>query len=177
MADWTDASTNEGWNPLDDDSWQAFADGDFDEVVDPASLEPFEDGEWRKRNPLHHIADMLYHRYGEVSGRSSPAEFWWGWLVIVVVAIVLGAIARSEGVLRIVFLGWILLGAIAALTAAVRRFHDTGRSGARLLLWILPFGGIYVLYVLCGGGDLHRNGYGDPRVRHVGPVGRKLYRR
>ena len=156
-----------------DRSWEAFAAGDFARIS--TTNREADDSEWETRNPLHHVADVYLHRFGEPSGRSTPAEFWWAALVFVVVTSVLVLNSDHHGAIWPVSVGWMLLGGIAVAAAAIRRFHDTGRSGAKLLLWVLPFGGIYVLYVLAQAGDLRDNDHGPPRVAPRGALGKQLY--
>ena len=51
---------------------------------------------------------------------------------------------------------------IPYLAVAVRRLHDTGKSGALLLLVLVPFGSIVVLVLLCMASrpDLYRPEWG-----------------
>ena len=162
-------------DPAGDRSWEAFATGDFAKI--PVTAGYADDSEWEKRNPLHHVADVYVHRFGEASGRSTPAEFWWAALVFVVVTSALVLNSDRHGAIWPASVGWMLLGGVAMATAAIRRFHDTGRSGAKLLLWLLPFGGLYVLYVLSQAGDLRHNDHGPPRVAPRGALGKTLYYR
>ena len=68
-----------------------------------------------------------------LEGRATRSEFWWFWAVIAVPGIILSSVFSSF----VPFLG-ALIGLAAtglALSAAVRRLHDSGRPG----LWLLPF--------------------------------------
>ena len=68
-----------------------------------------------------------------LEGRATRSEFWWFWAAIAVPGIILSSVFSSF----VPFLG-ALIGLAAtglALSAAVRRLHDSGRPG----LWLLPF--------------------------------------
>jgi len=58
-------------------------------------------------------------------------------------------------------LSWIAL-IIPALAAAVRRLHDSNKSGWWLLIQLVPFGGIVLLVFLLIEGDRGPNQYGWP---------------
>lgn len=65
---------------------------------------------------------------------------------------------------------WIVL--LPALFAAVRRLHDTGRSGAWLLLLLLPIVGWFVLLVWwTNRSDPGENAYGPPPSASGAPAG------
>jgi hypothetical protein len=55
----------------------------------------------------------------------------------------------------------LILGLVLpALAVSVRRLHDTGRSGAWILLGLIPFGGIVTLVFTCMDSQPHPNQYG-----------------
>ena len=66
-------------------------------------------------------------------GRATREEFWWFWAAIAVPAIILNVILTSS----VPFVGWLigLVATVLTLSAAVRRLHDSGRSG----MWMVPF--------------------------------------
>jgi uncharacterized membrane protein YhaH (DUF805 family) len=102
-------------------------------------------------------------KYADFNGRAGKAEFWWFVLayfaVYVVVAIVAGIIHVPA--LTIVMLGLVL----PYLAVAVRRLHDTNRSGWMYLIGLIPLVGIILLIVWwVGDGTVGDNQYGpDPR--------------
>ncbi|MGY1711065.1 DUF805 domain-containing protein [Geodermatophilus sp. SYSU D00758] len=104
-------------------------------------------------------------RYADFSGRARRAEYWWFVLAYAVASIVASMIDAVLGfpVLALV-LGLGLL--VPSLAAAVRRLHDTGRSGWWLLLALIPFGGIVVIVFLATEGQPGPNRYG-PSTKHA----------
>ena len=69
-------------------------------------------------------------KYAVVEGRARPSEFWWFALVVAVVNNTLLYAPTIPSVYIVVALGLL----IPYLAAAVRRLHDTGRSGWWLLV-------------------------------------------
>jgi uncharacterized membrane protein YhaH (DUF805 family) len=70
-------------------------------------------------------------KYVDVKGRATRPEYWWFFLAVVsayLLALLLGSATSSEFGAFLAFI--ILLGSfLPLLAAAVRRLHDTGRSG------------------------------------------------
>ena len=75
-------------------------------------------------------------------GRATRLEFWWFWAAIAVPAIILNVILTSS----VPFAGWLigLVATLLTLSAAVRRLHDSGRSG----MWMVPFVALNILITL-----------------------------
>ena len=80
-----------------------------------------------------------FGKYATFEGRARRSEYWW-WAVFSFLVGLLGMIP---------VLGWILAVAIflPGLAVAVRRLHDTGRSGWWYLLVLLPLLGAIILIV------------------------------
>lgn len=94
--------------------------------------------DWAKR-PLQ--------KYADFSGRAPRAEFWW-FVLLVIIAVIVGTIVDSMLGLPKVLLAYgplsLLVGLatfLPNLAVQVRRLHDRNKSG----LWLLGF---YVPYVL-----------------------------
>jgi uncharacterized membrane protein YhaH (DUF805 family) len=110
-----------------------------------------------------------FEKYVGFSGRATRAEFWWwtlfAWLVGVAASIVDNIIASSSNMATFtgVQLVLSLVLFLPGLAVAVRRLHDTGRSGWWWLIAFLPCAGIIVLIVFwvmeSNPGD---NQYGPP---------------
>ncbi|MBW8882552.1 MAG: DUF805 domain-containing protein [Asticcacaulis sp.] len=108
-------------------------------------------------------------QYANFEGRATRSEYWWfvlfNWLALLVpmmVAAVIGSKTVS-GILGffdiVVFLGLL----IPMLALAIRRLHDTNRSGWWLLISLLPLGGFVLLAFYCLEGTPVQNKYGFPK--------------
>ena len=112
-----------------------------------------------------------FNNYVTFSGRATRAEFWWFYLFSVIgfygllfISGVLAGVSGSVAFLGIGYVAAILFFGIPQLALSSRRLHDTGRSGWRWLLFMVPFGGIFVLVWWCQKGNAGPNKYGpDPR--------------
>lgn len=110
-----------------------------------------------------------FQNYTNFSGRATRAEYWWLQLVILLFY-VSGVICFGTGIeydflVLIVLGGMLLVAALVFLSplvsCAVRRLHDTGRSGWFLLLsLIVPFGLIPLLVMLLLPSQAGENKYG-----------------
>ena len=88
--------------------------------------------------------------FANFQGRSSRGAFWWSSVALFLVGLVTGtldaiifpgmAVGPVNGVVS-------LLTLVPSIAVAVRRLHDTGRSGWWLLLLFLPVIGWIVLIV------------------------------
>ena len=80
-----------------------------------------------------------FNKYATFEGRANRPEYWFWYLF----TLLLGLIAW------IPVLGWLLSLAviIPTLAVAVRRLHDTGRSGWNLLFGLIPFIGCIILII------------------------------
>lgn len=96
---------------------------------------------------------MALTKYATFSGRAQRAEYWYFVLIYVFLYIGLSIIDAVAGTFSAqVDMG--LFGAflaialfIPSIAVAVRRLHDTGRSGWWLLMGFLPLIGAIVLFV------------------------------
>ncbi|GAA1838698.1 DUF805 domain-containing protein [Microlunatus capsulatus] len=114
----------------------------------------------------------FWKKYATFSGRASRSEFWWWYLISVVVSIILGVISVAvvgvdttvpapgadaqqyavDSMLRSLKTSaassvWSLLTFVGLLALSARRLHDTGRSGWWYLIILVPVVGIVVLIV------------------------------
>ncbi|APE26964.1 DUF805 domain-containing protein [Aurantiacibacter gangjinensis] len=127
---------------------------------------------------------LPYKRYADFSGRSRRKEYWLFTLLAVIVYALsfmmimagmptpqysaYGAVPQEPT--GIFYIGAALLGIFAlasfipALAVAVRRLHDTEKSGWFLLLNFIPLGGLILLIFFCMEGTKGANKYGaDPK--------------
>lgn len=89
------------------------------------------------------------------AGRARRAEYWWFVLynfILLVATSIIGMLLTFA--FDTPFIGMILYAIVALLTVvqtislAIRRLHDTGRSGWWLLISLIPLGGIVLLVFL-----------------------------
>jgi uncharacterized membrane protein YhaH (DUF805 family) len=114
---------------------------------------------------------VVLERYAKFDGRAGRAEFWWYALANIVlniaVWILVGigfAIATGLGVVLIVLAAALYLALIVpSIAVAIRRLHDTDKSGWYLLIGLIPFVGYIILivfYVLEGTAGPNQYGAG-----------------
>lgn len=76
--------------------------------------------------------------------------------------------------LSLVLLGMVLLVGYLSLCLTIRRLHDIGNSGWRILLTLIPvFGLFYTIYIICRKGQATENIYGpalDKQLSFVATV-------
>jgi uncharacterized membrane protein YhaH (DUF805 family) len=112
-----------------------------------------------------------FRRYVDFNGRSSRSEFWWwvlfqfiiGYVFALLEVIVGGPMSSMYGL--VVGLSWLVnLGLfLPSLAVAVRRLHDTGRSGWWYLLVLTIIGIIPLIIWYATPGTVGDNRYGpDP---------------
>jgi uncharacterized membrane protein YhaH (DUF805 family) len=110
-------------------------------------------------------------RVGDYRGRSSRSEYWWFYLVGVLLAIVVVVISEavfpgryvrgvytssdaSTAIQGLLYLAALVVG----LPLTIRRLHDSGKSWPYLLMSLIPFaGGIIMLVFLCTGPEPREN--------------------
>lgn len=115
---------------------------------------------------MHWYVDVI-KKYAVFEGRAHRQEYWMFFLFNLVIAVVLGIIDTALN-LRAGSVGVGALGTIYSLAllipgiaVAVRRLHDTSRSGWWLLLALIPIvGPIILLVFLATEGTPGENAYG-----------------
>ena len=111
-------------------------------------------------------------RYAEFSGRSRRMEYWMFFLFNIIISIALiivdGILGTSAAPGAMGLFGAIYLLAllIPGIAVAVRRLHDTGRSGWWILIGLVPFvGGIILIVFLVQDGTPGDNQFGrNPKM-------------
>jgi len=91
---------------------------------------------------------VCFAKYFDFEGEASRPEFWWFFLFVGVVNLALAVVSsKLSGAFSLAVL-------LPFLAVAVRRLHDTNRSGWWLLIWFLPLVGLIVLaFLLVQEGD------------------------
>lgn len=119
------------------------------------------------------VKQVLKVNYANFQGRARRSEYWWfalfSMLFSVVAQILMGAVAATgSGILMLLIAIPVLVFAIGiiipSIAVAIRRMHDTGRSGWWLLVGFVPVIGFFViLYFFVQRGTVGSNPWGpDP---------------
>ncbi len=110
-----------------------------------------------------------FQRAFDFDGRSSRIAYWFFIGVNLFIAFQLQELDRILGLqigrssMGWIYAGYVVVMFVPALAAAVRRLHDTGRSGHLLWLALVPLiGGLILLVLLLQRSD-DTNAYGEPR--------------
>ena len=110
----------------------------------------------------------IIKKYAKFEGRANRTQYWYFVLTEILAFFILVDLCVIPFVniiaglaLLVLWLGLIVPG----IAVAVRRLHDTNRSGWWLLLCFVPFVGAIVLLVwMCSEGTKGANKYGDEPV-------------
>lgn len=123
---------------------------------------------------------VVFENYANFSGRARRSEYWYfalGQICLAVPLYILGltGVLNESSVFSI--LGFSLYGLlilatiIPGLAVAVRRLHDTNKSGFYYFIGLIPFiGGIILLVWFFTEGDRFTNKYGNDPKNPDGPV-------
>jgi uncharacterized membrane protein YhaH (DUF805 family) len=117
------------------------------------------------------INTCLKQKYADFNGRASRSEYWWfalfqflSELVLALVPLTIVDYATGEinGFSAVIFLLAALALIVPAIAAAVRRLHDTDKSGWWYLVTFVPYvGGIILLVLLALQGTSGTNRFGE----------------
>ena len=120
-----------------------------------------------------YFLDVIKNHYADFTGRARRREYW---MYTLFATVLLGALyvamlvfgSASDVLAGLFGLLYVAVGLglfLPNLAVAVRRLHDTGRSGWWYLIALVPIVGIFVLlYFLVAEGDAGPNEYGpDPK--------------
>ncbi len=86
-------------------------------------------------------------KYAVFTGRARRKEYWMFFLFNVIISIVLGVVDGVLGTAGILGALYGLAVLIPGIAVAIRRLHDTARSGWWLLIGFVPLVGLIVLIV------------------------------
>lgn len=110
--------------------------------------------------------------YANFKGRASRSEFWFFYLFVIVLYLggyvlifILSFLSPEIGVLGVLLQLGVSFGFfIPLLAAAVRRLHDTGKSGGLSALYLIPCAGFIILAIFNSqAGQSFDNQYGPAR--------------
>ncbi|WP_233356542.1 DUF805 domain-containing protein [Pseudomonas mangrovi] len=108
---------------------------------------------------IHWYVDVL-KKYAVFDGRARRAEYWWFTLFSVIASIVLSIIDGILGMPSVLSGIYALAVLLPSIGVAIRRLHDTGRSGWWLLLALVPIAGIVLIVFLALDSQPGENQYG-----------------
>jgi uncharacterized membrane protein YhaH (DUF805 family) len=104
---------------------------------------------------------VVLGRYAQFDGRARRAEYWWFTLatfILFMIVFVVSAIVKPLFFLS--FILWIGL-IVPSIAVAIRRLHDTDKSGWFILFGLIPFiGGIILLIFMVTDSTHGTNQYG-----------------
>lgn len=113
---------------------------------------------------------MALNKYADFTGRSRRSEYWFfvlgNVIIYFVIAFIAGLIGGGIGSEEAAIIPLALIGIFAlaiiipSLAVAVRRLHDTGKSGWWYLIAFIPFGGIVLLVFFCTDSEPGANQWG-----------------
>jgi len=106
---------------------------------------------------------VVTERFAKFDGRAGRAEFWWFVLAVTIVNVILSILGQVSTIFTVVGLLWGLAMLIPSIAVAIRRLHDTNKSGWFLLIALIPLIGAIILIVFYATqGDPGPNNYGAP---------------
>lgn len=116
------------------------------------------------------VSTVLTKKYADFSGRARRSEFWWFFLLSVVVLVLAYSLSLAlETIIPYAVAALALL--VPTLAAQVRRLHDTGRTGWLVLIGLIPFAGFLLLFWYAGDSEPGANAYGpSPKSGDAEPV-------
>ena len=105
---------------------------------------------------------VCFKKYFVFQGRASRSEYWWFQLIVAPAYLIFEITESESSPVSYLFLVITILTLIPAISAGVRRLHDTNKSGFYLLLGFIPFiGGLILLFFLITDGTKGKNKYGE----------------
>jgi uncharacterized membrane protein YhaH (DUF805 family) len=120
---------------------------------------------------LQEAVKAVLGKYADFSGRSRRSEYWyWGLAVFVAEIAVLIIRSAANGLGQVLYIALVLATIVPSLAVAVRRLHDTGRSGWFVLIGLIPIIGWIVLIVFAAQDSAPgANAYGPSPKGDAGP--------
>lgn len=104
---------------------------------------------------------VVLERYAKFDGRARRAEYWWFVLANFIVAVVLAILSGISDLFLLLYFAYAIAMFIPTIAVAIRRLHDTDRSGWWLLITFVPLvGGIILIVLLALDSTRGTNQYG-----------------
>ncbi len=109
---------------------------------------------------MNYYTDVI-KKYAAFTGRATRKEYWMFFLINALIGITLNLVEGDVGNMGLISAIYSLALLTPSIAVAVRRLHDTGRSGWWLLIGIFPLiGGIILIYFLVQDSEAGTNIYG-----------------
>ncbi|MDA8277599.1 MAG: DUF805 domain-containing protein [Actinomycetota bacterium] len=109
---------------------------------------------------------LAFKNFTNFRGRASRGEYWWFIVATTVVSIFLSMLTRISSFYALFDSLFLLAVFIPGLSLAVRRLHDTGKSGLWMLVTFVPIvGTILLLIFMVQRGNPMANLYGTPPLQ------------
>jgi uncharacterized membrane protein YhaH (DUF805 family) len=105
-------------------------------------------------------------KYADFNGRARRKEYWMFTLINIIIILVLEILgfAMMKNTLGMIIFGvlgiYCLATILPSLAVAIRRLHDTGKSGWMILLGLIPFVSLVLLYFMVIDSQPGANEYG-----------------
>jgi uncharacterized membrane protein YhaH (DUF805 family) len=114
---------------------------------------------------VHWYTDVI-KKYAVFDGRAARPEYWWFFLINTIISLVLRFAIPGAGAIISELYGLAVL--LPSIGVAIRRLHDTNRTGWWILVVLIPVvGWIWLIVLLAMASDPGVNQYGPP----PGPAG------
>ncbi len=92
---------------------------------------------------------VVLERFAKFDGRAGRAEFWWFVLANLLVYIALAILTQVSAIFWVLYAVYWLATLVPTIAVAIRRLHDTDKTGWLLLIAFVPFVGGIILLVFC----------------------------
>lgn len=109
---------------------------------------------------------VMRDNYANFSGRARRSEYWYFVLFNIIFAVGLFLLSMVLGRIGFfLYVAYALITLVPGLAVAVRRLHDTNKSGWYYFVCLIPIiGSIWLIVLLATEGDHGTNQYGpDPK--------------
>ncbi len=90
---------------------------------------------------------VVLQRFAKFDGRAGRGEFWWFVLANFIVYVALAILLQISNIFLIVERLFALAMIVPSIAVAIRRLHDTDKSGWLLLIGLVPLIGAIILLV------------------------------
>ena len=109
---------------------------------------------------IFNAVKTCFSKYVKFEGKASRCEYWYFWFfsfciesIPIILAFIIDKYVISLSLLAVSLL-YSIVSFLPMLSAAIRRLHDVGKSGAYFFVSFIPFvGGLILLYFLCQKGN------------------------